>query len=113
MVWQQPGGLGHVLGITGRDSPCLAAALLLAGPLGLGLWGSAQPSLSRGDPRISGFGWKMLLPCSRHQPGAAGELPVVRRGDWESPQPLLPGLVPASAQGWFSGAQAFQEFVRN
>lgn len=57
----------------GQESSLPAAALLLAGSLGLG-WafgGSAHPSLSRGDPRISGFGWKMLLPWRRHQPRAA------------------------------------------
>lgn len=99
----------------GQESSLPAAALLLAGSLGLG-WGflgSVHPSLSRGDPQISGFGWKMLLlwRSSWELLLVGGELALVRRGDQESPQPLLLG--PASAQGCFSGAQAFQEFVRN
>lgn len=78
----------------GQESSLPAAALLLAGSLGLGVLGSVHPSLSRGDPRISGFGWEMLLlwRSSWELLLVAGELAVVRRGDQESPQPCSRAL---------------------
>lgn len=48
----------------GQESCLPAACSPAAGWLfgaGLGVLGSAHPSLSRGDPRISGFIWKILL----------------------------------------------------
>lgn len=74
----------------GQESCLPAAALLLAGSgAGLGILGSAHPSLSHGDPRISGLSWKLLLLWRRRQPGAAA---CGEEGDWESPQPQLPAL---------------------
>lgn len=114
-MWQPPGGLGHVVGIRGRSPPgwlhpcCWMALWGWAGHFGVctSLPQQRRPTDLVGKRSSHGGddNQELLL--------VAGELPVVRRGGWESPQPLLPGPRPASALGWFSGAQAFQEFVRN